>query len=243
MQAKLVQALVEKRIVRQNGSNYIAIQPPRIISTSSKPLEKLKTFNKKLFLLLTSFNCRIPTLSERAEDFDILVANYLKSHLEPSSVAITTETLLALKNHTWEGNVQELYNVLQYMICAADGNLTREELPYYIALHENKYSPLSSVDSGATNTTSICQDIEKHGFLTESLKILELYRQGKLINTAYGRNSMQILLQQKGIKLTIQQLRLRLETLNENGLLIVRPGRGGTTISEQGEKFLQAVLK
>lgn len=46
-------------------------------------------------------------------------------------------------------------------------------------------------------------------------------------------------MKEKGCSLTDQQLRLRLETLNELNLLNVRIGRAGTTISMEGESFLK----
>ena len=50
---------------------------------------------------------------------------------------------------------------------------------------------------------------------------------------------MRRLLLEDDIKMTDQQLRLRIEILDELDLLNVRIGRAGTTISEKGEKFLE----
>jgi len=71
---------------------------------------------------------------------------------------------------------------------------------------------------------------------------LKTYLQGKNQNIAYGRTVLQRLLVDRDIHLSAQQLRLRLEKLNKIGLLIIRPGRGGTTISEHGEQFLRTTL-
>jgi repressor of nif and glnA expression len=54
---------------------------------------------------------------------------------------------------------------------------------------------------------------------------------------------VQKLLEDKGFNITDQQLRLRLQILNELDLVIIRQGRAGTTISSKGEKFLEKVMK
>lgn len=86
--------------------------------------------------------------------------------------------------------------------------------------------------------SSITRDINTHGFIGECQGILSIYKAGKQQNIAYGRTMVQEKLAQKGFALSQQQLRLKLERMNNHGLLIVRPGRGGTTISEKGEQYL-----
>ncbi|MFD1205971.1 MULTISPECIES: winged-helix domain-containing protein [Sporosarcina] len=48
------------------------------------------------------------------------------------------------------------------------------------------------------------------------------------------------LLEEREIILSEQQIRLRLEVLQELGLVNARQGRGGTTITNLGEKYLQS---
>ena len=48
------------------------------------------------------------------------------------------------------------------------------------------------------------------------------------------------LLEEHDIHLSEQQIRLRLEVLQELGLLNARQGRSGTTITNLGESYLQA---
>lgn len=81
--------------------------------------------------------------------------------------------------------------------------------------------------------------IEAHGFLEESLVILEVYNETKKNFESIGRTKVKTLLRNKGIKLSDQQLRLRLEIMQELGLLNARQGRGGTKLSDVGEAFLK----
>jgi DNA-binding NtrC family response regulator len=246
LQARLLRTLTEIDSTNLEGGHQ-ALLDSRIITTSSTRLEldASRPIDSDLLLLLSRYTCRVPTLNERMEDFETLVHNYLERHLDRATDDFDPAALTALKRHRWKGNVQELYNVLQYMACTSDGRLTCEELPYYIISHREQgpmsdHSPLSPQPQAEKGMSQLCRDIERHGFLAESLEILTAFAKGKSRNTAYGRTSLQRLLRERGLQLTQQQLRLRLEKLNAKGLLLIRPGRAGTTISARGEAFLEA---
>ncbi|WP_039042189.1 winged-helix domain-containing protein [Sporosarcina sp. ZBG7A] len=81
--------------------------------------------------------------------------------------------------------------------------------------------------------------IETHGFLDESLVILSIYKEGKESYELLGRAKVKERLVLRGIKLSDQQLRLRLEIMQDEQLIHARIGRGGTRISEKGEAFLE----
>lgn len=85
----------------------------------------------------------------------------------------------------------------------------------------------------------ITAKIEEHGFLEESIKILELFEDGKRQFNSFGRLKLKQMLESSGFNLSEQQVRIRLEALQELGLLLARQGRGGTTITKIGEKFLK----
>ncbi|QUW21326.1 hypothetical protein JSQ81_16170 [Sporosarcina sp. Marseille-Q4063] len=100
--------------------------------------------------------------------------------------------------------------------------------------HSNGNGSLSTEAMGL-----IIEKIEAHGFLEESLAILEIYKETKKNFESIGRTKVKISLRDKGINLTDQQLRLRLEIMQELGLLNARLGRGGTKLSGKGEAFLK----
>jgi len=86
--------------------------------------------------------------------------------------------------------------------------------------------------------TSMIEKIEMHGFLEESLAILSVYNEGRKNFQSFGRAKVKSELQKFKINLTDQQLRLRLEVLQELNLVNVRKGRAGTKLSDKGEVFL-----
>lgn len=83
--------------------------------------------------------------------------------------------------------------------------------------------------------------IEEHGFLEESIAVLEVYNKAKKDLKSIGRTKVRKKLIEKNLHLSEQQLRLRLEVMQEIGLVIARQGRGGTKISDKGELFLKEV--
>lgn len=87
---------------------------------------------------------------------------------------------------------------------------------------------------------SINKKIEEHGFLKESIKILSIYAEGKAMLKTFGRMKLKMLLEKHDIYLSEQQIRLRLEVLQELGLVNARQGRSGTTITNLGESYLKA---
>ncbi len=240
LQAGLLQAMTEGRIIHSNGCGVVDINV-RMITTSSQHLEKLspKEFNRELTFLMTQHICRVPTLPERMEDFETLMADYLTTGLGKPHCTIPKETVDTLKAHTWGGNVQELYNVLQHAVSMSDDLISIENLPYYITRQASPDQPLEP--SGENEFSTITRDITTHGFLRENREILKFYQDGKEKSRAYGRSMVLKRLQEKGFSLSQQQLRLKLERMNKLGLLIVRPGRGGTTISTKGEQYLNTL--
>lgn len=93
--------------------------------------------------------------------------------------------------------------------------------------------------------SKLVEKIEKHGFLEESLAMLRVFKEGKQKNEAYGRQKVQKLLEEQHVFCSEQQVRIRIKILNDLGLINVRKGRGGSTISKNGELFLEhiALLK
>ncbi|MBO0603178.1 hypothetical protein I2483_16045 [Sporosarcina sp. E16_3] len=86
---------------------------------------------------------------------------------------------------------------------------------------------------------SIIEKIEEHGFLEESLAILAIYKEAKENFESFGRATVKLKLRDAGITFSDQQLRLRLEIMQEIGLVNARQGRGGTKLSDKGETFLK----
>ncbi|MED4203325.1 sigma 54-interacting transcriptional regulator [Neobacillus mesonae] len=245
LQGRLLQTLEEGQVIRIGGHHPVSVRV-RVITISNYDLSLLVDegkFRKDLFYYLAVLPCKTPSLSERMEDFESLIHTYLESHLFHEKLVIPPDMINLLKYYSWPGNVRELFNAVSYMACLVEKELTLESLPFYIKGRLQKYvkesMPLPDITESELN--DLIFNIEEHGFLEESLAILEVFEQGKKQCESYGRTVVKGRLRENGFTLSEQQLRLRLEVLNQLELLNVRQGRSGTTISRKGEVFLQMI--
>jgi len=244
LQGRLLQVLEEGQIIRVNGHSPIPIQV-RIITTSDTDLSMLVDegkFRRDLFYYLAALTCKVPSLSERKEDFEPLIQTYLQSHLHRGDLVIPPDMIKLLQQYPWPGNVIELFNALSYIACLEEKEVTLELLPFYIK-GRLQNAAVESLPQGMNESelNELFMKIEEYGFLEESLAILEVFDLGKKQHTSFGRAIVKEKLQEKDITLSEQQLRTRLEALNQLELLNVRQGRSGTTISRKGELFLQTL--
>ncbi len=108
----------------------------RVISATHQNLEQKVaqgTFRQDLYFRLISFEIYIPSLRERLEDLDDLAEHFLATLAAKNGcprLPLAAETISALKNRPWYGNVRELCNALEHaMILARGGTILPEHLP------------------------------------------------------------------------------------------------------------------
>ncbi|MEC2159666.1 sigma 54-interacting transcriptional regulator [Virgibacillus halodenitrificans] len=238
-QKRLFDMLVSRSFTRISGNEVIHLQA-RVIVTNYKNSESLleqNLFDEKLYHLLMKTSVNVPSLSERMEDFIPLIEN-MKQRINRTDIKFTDEVISYLKSYKWVGNVKELYNVITYLSFLEDSPIQLDSLPFYLRSNAKKEES-NKVDV----QREIISKIEEHGFLDESIEILSTFIEGKKVHTSYGRKALKKCLEEKGLNISEQQLRMRLEVLHDIGLTIVRQGRAGSTISRKGEAFIKEYKK
>ena len=96
---------------QQNGVPDI-----QIIASSPRPLDTAVAegeFRSDLFYLLSRMTLIIPPLSERSEDIPLLAAHFLSLIRPKANITLAPESLAALLEGRWPGNVRQLRNVLE----------------------------------------------------------------------------------------------------------------------------------
>jgi len=81
-------------------------------------------FRSDLFYRLNVFPIRVPPLRERREDIPILVSHFVfqfARQMNKRIESITSETMSALCNHRWPGNIRGLQNVLERAMILSSG--------------------------------------------------------------------------------------------------------------------------
>jgi sigma-54 specific flagellar transcriptional regulator A len=117
MQVKLLRVLQE-RIYERVGSNYSSECDVRIIAATHRNLEESivrGTFRGDLFYRLNVFPIEMPTLASRIEDLPALIDSFIAQSAGRGRprLRMLPETLEALANYAWPGNIRELSNLIE----------------------------------------------------------------------------------------------------------------------------------
>lgn len=134
-QAKLLRVLQEGEIQRVGGNKVIKVNVRVIVATNKDLAAEVEkgNFRQDLLFRIKVIEMTIPPLRERKDDIPALAEYFLKQlrHKIPTSVrAIAPETLEALMNYSFPGNVRELRNIVERGLVFARGEmLLPEHLP------------------------------------------------------------------------------------------------------------------
>lgn len=106
----------------------------RIISCTTRDLEeetRAGRFRSELYYRINGVCLRLPPLRERREDIPVLVEFLLAKHasqLGRPQPVLSRESLNALMDYVWPGNIRELENVLRKIVALGDEKSAISEL-------------------------------------------------------------------------------------------------------------------
>ncbi len=117
-QTKLLQVLQDNLLIRVGGESMIETDTRVIAATNNNLLEMSRagSFREDLYYRLNVFPLTVPPLRERLEDIPILAENCLnklQGKYQKRLEGISPETLRALRNYDFPGNIRELENILE----------------------------------------------------------------------------------------------------------------------------------
>jgi len=118
LQPKLLRVLQEREFERL-GSTVTRKVNVRVVAATHRHLEEMireKQFRSDLYYRLNVFPIYIPPLRERPEDIPLLVRNFAHEfarQMNKTVEGISTETMDALTQCPWPGNIRELQNVIE----------------------------------------------------------------------------------------------------------------------------------
>ncbi len=150
IQPKLLRALQEKSFERLGGTKTIPIDI-RLIAATNRNLTQMmgdKLFRSDLYYRLKVFPVTTPPLRDRPEDIPALVRHFTKKYafkMDRQIDKIPSETMRALTDWRWPGNIRELENFIERSVILSKGSSLRAPLS---ELQED--SPEAAATSGNT---------------------------------------------------------------------------------------------
>lgn len=149
LQVKLLRALQERVVLRLGDTKPQPVDIRLIAATNAVLEDEIQAgrFREDLYYRLNVIRIALPPLRDRDEDV-ILLARYLIDRFAKEfgrpALPLTNEALLALRKHSWPGNIRELENCIKKALVMADGDaITPEELGFEAETIDNRILPLA----------------------------------------------------------------------------------------------------
>jgi two-component system, NtrC family, response regulator PilR len=134
MQVKLLRVLQERYVRPVGGSDEIAIDV-RVIAATNRDLEHQvaeNEFREDLYYRLSVIPITVPPLRDRREDVPLLVNHFVKKYAGGAGRSIARvepESLSALAQYHWPGNVRQLENTIERAVALETGDQLTVEMP------------------------------------------------------------------------------------------------------------------
>ena len=154
LQPKLLRVLQEREFERLGSSRTLRTDA-RLIAATNRDLGAMvdeQKFRSDLYYRLNVFPVRVPPLRQRPDDIPLLVRHFVQQFSRRTNRSIETipsETMTALVNYDWPGNIRELQNVIERAVILSKGPVltTLRSAPHSSQLSESPSSTSSSSTS------------------------------------------------------------------------------------------------
>lgn len=166
LQFKLLRVLEERRVTPLGATKSKALDV-RILSATHRSLRKHVAdgfFRADLMYRLRVVPIFLPPLRERGNDMLMLFDHFVHTSNQKSKKIILgaeEEVLQALTQHSWDGNIRELKNVVEYAFAVCEGNtITFKDLPP--EFHEQVIQKSNPILQAHQEKEQIIQALRKH---------------------------------------------------------------------------------
>lgn len=220
IQARLLRVLQEKEVMRVGGTDIIPINV-RIIAATHRQLSELCAagkFREDLYFRLKRLYLNTPTLRERRSDIPMLFSWFLHRN-NRKDLVLSPEVQLLFQTYPWPGNVRELESVAEYLTAVCDGPEAKlENLP-----------PDLTASTGHILKEESTESLLERNDLD---LILGWIREMRGAGIRVGRRSLAQIAHKRGVPLSENQIRGRLELLSAQGKVRIYPGRRGIELGD-----------
>src|SRR6266581_1207288 len=207
LQTKLLRVLQEREFERLGSSRTLRTDA-RLIAATNRDLEAMvseQKFRSDLFYRLNVFPVRVPSLRERPEDIPLLVRHFTQQfarRMKKRIESIPSETMNAMCEYHWPGNIRELQNVIERAVILSPGPVLQ------VALSDFKSNGASSpnLESRARpenrgNMQRILEETERKQILAalDETRWVVAGPKGAAARLGMKRSTLQVRMQKLGI--------------------------------------------
>ncbi len=200
MQAKLLRVLESGEMSRV-GSNAAKHVDVRFVSATNRDLtEKIdqSEFRGDLYYRIKGVEIHLPPLRERPEDIPLLVEAFVRrfaQQMDKPAPQISEDTMRALVQHDWPGNVRQVLNVCQNMVVVCDSEkLEPRHLPSEIQSTEGDAATGTSFEGAVS-----LDQLEKQA-IRNALKLTSGNREQAAKMLGIGERTLYRKLKEYGLK-------------------------------------------
>ncbi len=133
LQPKLLRVLQDQEFERLGGTRTVKVNLRLLAATNRNLAESMAQheFRSDLFYRLNVFPIRLPALRERREDIPLLIRHFVHKfagRMERYIETIPKDTMQALAQWDWPGNIRELENLMERSVILSEGSVLRVPL-------------------------------------------------------------------------------------------------------------------
>ena len=170
----------------------------------------------------------------RGEDIFLILEHFRQEM--GGKFALSQEIRQLFREYPWYGNVRELHNVAEYLNFTGRDVITERELPPTFQGWKSREKDLSPGVIRRLSPHPVSGKENRTGARQVVLELLfEASRDGRPI----GRDGILKESAERGLHLTQPQVRTILKSLEQEGCILIRRGRGGSVITEKGIQVLR----
>ena len=197
LQPKLLRVLQEREFERL-GSTRTLRTDARLIAATNRDLRQMveqQKFREDLFYRLNVFPIYVPALRERSEDIPLLVNHFTQRFARRMNRTIETipaETMAALTQYPWPGNIRELQNLIERAVILSHGPVLQ------VPLQDLHICTAPHGDNGKDQTLKAAERAHILAILKETRWVLGGVR-GAAVRLGINRSTLQFRLKKLGI--------------------------------------------